>query len=201
MKGAVRQLSFKGSRAVAEKGRAKLFFNKMKRTAGIVLLSTALSLSVFAAKPVMVEPPRKEVAELIAPQKTPEIRTKEKAEPLKIAPEEKITVIKPVKMETIEKKTVKVPEADVLKTAEETPENPKTNIPKLKPYLFWRAPILGNLLYAKYIKYRKYVRIRIPVRIKEWIKKQTKPVSFYASKVIPELKRHFPASTVISEKT
>ena len=201
MKGAVRQLNFTMDKKIAEKGRAKLLLNSMKRTAGIVLLSTALSLSVFAAKPVMAEPPRKEVAELIAPQKTQKIKGKERTEPPKTVIEEKITKIKTEKIETVEKERAKIPEADVLKISEEKPENSKTNIQELKPYLFWRAPILGNLLYAKYIKYKKYVKIRIPVRIKEWTKKQTRPITFYASKVIPELKRHFPASTVISKKT
>jgi len=201
MKGAVRQLNLKRGKIIAEKGRAELLFNKMKRTAGIVLLSTALSLSVFATKPVMAEPPRKEVAELIAPQTESRIKTKEKTEPPKIAAEEEITAVKISKMEDFEKKTAKIPEEErQVEIDEGSPKNMKTNIPKLKPYLFWRAPILGNLLYAKYIKYKKYVRIRIPVRIKEMTRQYIMPVAFHASKVIPELKRHFPASTVIPKK-
>jgi len=201
MKGAVRQLNLKRDRAVAGKGRANLLFSKMKRTAGIVLLTTAISLSVFAAKPVILEPPRKEVAELVMPHVVSGIKKREKAEPSDIAIEEKTTTIKTAKTEIAEKETTSSEKTAVFKIAEEKSGNTKTNIPKLKPYLFWRAPILGNLLYAKSIRYKKYVRQRKKARVKEWKKQHAKPVAFHASKVVvPELKRHFPASTVIPKK-
>jgi len=200
MKGAVRQLNLKRSSEIAEKQKSNFLLNRMKRTAGIVLLTSALSLSVFAAKPVMAEPPRKEVAELVAPHTIPKIKMREKTEALKVV-EEKIAAAETIKLKTNEKEKAEISEeTEKPEMTEGKKENMKTNMPKLKPYLFWRAPILGNLLYAKYIKYKKYVRIRIAVRIKEWKGQYITPVAFHASKVIPELKRHFPASTVIPKK-
>lgn len=200
MKGAVRQLSLRRARLPAREGRAKRLFNKMKRTAGIVLLTTALSLSVFATKPVMAEPPRKEAAELVAPQSAPEINLTEKIKTIEDTGNKttKIEVVKPVTSQPTEE--IKKAVVDSEKT-EFVSNDKKITI---RPYVMWRAPIRGNLFYAKSIRYRKYVRERKLPKIREWLRHQIQPIAFEASRVIashiPSHKRFFPASSVIPKK-
>lgn len=71
---------------------------------------------------------------------------------------------------------------------------------KMGVYLFWRSPILGNLLFNKTFKPKKYVGEIKRSKNKEWGSPRVEPVSFRASTVInniPVHKRFFPASSVI----